>query len=57
MEMIEENKCVLHESIPNVYNSPKAEPLLTEVQTTYEKRHLADKRIIKYLQFSLPKDV
>lgn len=56
MEMIEENNCVLLQSIPNVYTSTKAESLLTEVQTTYEKMHLADKRIIKYIQFSLPKE-
>lgn len=53
LEMIEENNCLLQQNIPNVYKSEEADALLTEVQTTYEKMHLEDNRIIKYLRFSL----
>lgn len=53
MEMIEENRCKTLQNIPNVYKSTEADALLTEIQTTYEKMHLEDKRIIKYLRFSL----
>ncbi len=52
-EVIEENSCILHRDIPDVYaEEPEA---LLKIKTFYEKMHLEDGRTIRYLEFSLPK--
>ncbi len=51
-EIIAENNCHLHRDVPNVY-ATEPEPLLG-IKTFYEKMHLEDGRIIRYLEFSLP---
>ena len=43
---------VLEEVIQNVYKDPAPE-ILTSIQTTYEKRHLAEGRVIRYLRAKL----
>lgn len=52
-EVIEQNHCVLHRDIPNVYAGGNADPLL-QIKTFYEQMHLNEGRIIRYLEFSLP---
>lgn len=52
-EMIKENHCSLHKDIPDIYGNGKPDPLL-RIKTFYEKMHLSEGRIIRYLNFSLP---
>ncbi|MBK8144306.1 MAG: tRNA (guanosine(46)-N7)-methyltransferase TrmB [Bacteroidetes bacterium] len=52
-EMIAHHQCELLEDNPDIYKNGTPEfPL--NIQTFYEGMHLADNRIIKYLQFRLP---
>lgn len=52
-EMIAHHQCELLEDNPDIYkNGTPKFPL--NIQTFYEGMHLADNRIIKYLQFRLP---
>jgi tRNA (guanine-N7-)-methyltransferase len=53
MEVIAEQKCILHENIADVYGQGKATGPLA-IQTYYESLHLADGRTIYYVAFSLP---
>ena len=53
LEVIAEQGCTIHERIDDVYaHGTPAGPLA--IQTHYEGLHLADGRIIRYVQFSLP---
>lgn len=51
-EVIAEERLQLLCAIEDVYEGIDHNPLLT-IQTTYEKRHLAEGRTIKYLSFTL----
>jgi tRNA (guanine-N7-)-methyltransferase len=53
LEAIAASGCTLIENIPDVYALPEIPPLL-QIQTFYEGMHLADKRTIRYIKFSLP---
>lgn len=44
------NVSILHE---NVYTEDNVNPLLTEIQTHYEKMHIKDERVIRYVKFNL----
>lgn len=50
--VIAECGCKLITKVDDVYSSGTANELL-KIQTTYEKRHLADNRTIRYLSFQL----
>ncbi len=50
-EIIGNENCILHEKIDNLYANPIENELLS-IKTTYEKSHLEDGRIIRYLCFS-----
>jgi len=41
-------------ALEDVYGARKVDPLLTEVQTQYEKKYLEQGKAIKYLCFSMP---
>ncbi len=47
-----ENRYVIEEKIDDVYDDEKRHEDLY-IKTNYEKRHLADNRVIKYVRFSL----
>jgi tRNA (guanine-N7-)-methyltransferase len=47
--------CEILDLVENVYNERPDDPLLT-TKTFYEKKHLENGKIIKYLQFKLPDD-
>lgn len=51
-EMIRENHCRLLKDLPDVYAVPHHK--LLDIQTFYERQHLQNGRIIRYVQFSLP---
>ncbi len=53
LETIREQNCNLAAHIPDVYAQPFVDPLLA-IRTYYEGMHLAEGKIIRYLQFSLP---
>lgn len=53
LEAIGASGCTLLENIPDVYALPEVPPLL-QIQTFYEGMHLADRRTIRYIKFSLP---
>ncbi len=53
LETIAEQGCTIQQNISNVYANGKPEGLLG-IQTFYEKSHLEDNRIIKFVSFSLP---
>jgi tRNA (guanine-N7-)-methyltransferase len=53
LETIAEQGCTILNRIDNVYSNGTPEGLLS-IQTFYEKMHLADNRIIKYVSFRLP---
>jgi tRNA (guanine-N7-)-methyltransferase len=53
LETIAEQGCNIVENIPNVYANGHPEGLLG-IQTFYEKNHLLDGRIIKFVSFTLP---
>jgi len=52
LKSLRENKCVIEEKIDNVYDDQRLHEDLY-IKTNYEKRHLADNRVIKYVRFSL----
>jgi len=53
LETIEEQGCLIHGNIADIYGKGKALDALA-IQTFYEKMHLAEGRTIYYLSFSLP---
>ncbi len=53
LETIAELGCEIVQNIPNVYSNGQPEGLLG-IQTFYEKNHLLDGRIIKFVSFTLP---
>ena len=53
LEVIAEQKCIIHQNIADIYGQGKATGPLA-IQTFYEKMHLADGRTIYYISFSLP---
>lgn len=53
LEAIAASGCTLIENIPDVYALPEV-PALLQIQTFYEGMHLADRRTIRYIKFSLP---
>lgn len=53
LETIAEQGCQIVENIANVYENGHPEGLLG-IQTFYEKNHLLDGRIIKFVSFTLP---
>lgn len=52
-EIIHEQGLTLLRDIDNVYQKCADDPLLTGIQTFYEKKHLEKGKIIKFLSFSL----
>lgn len=50
-----ENRCVIEEKIDDVYEDEKLHEDLY-IKTNYERRHLADNRVIKYVRFSLARN-
>lgn len=55
LETLKEYHCIIHEVITDVYGQEKATGALG-IQTFYEKMHLAEGRIIRYIAFSLPEN-
>ncbi len=53
LEVIEELKLPIVRCFENVYDGSVQDPLLTDIQTYYEKMHLAENRIIRYIQFQI----
>lgn len=53
LEVIAEQGCTILENIPDVYANGIPEGLLS-IQTFYEKMHLEDNRVIKFVSFTLP---
>jgi tRNA (guanine-N7-)-methyltransferase len=53
LETIEEQGCVMHENIADIYGKGLATGPLA-IQTFYEKSHLAEGRTIYFVSFSLP---
>jgi tRNA (guanine-N7-)-methyltransferase len=53
LEVIAEQGCTIVENISDVYANGAPEGLLS-IQTFYEKMHLEDGRIIKFVSFTLP---
>jgi tRNA (guanine-N7-)-methyltransferase len=53
LESIQEQDCIIHENIIDIYGKGKVMGALA-IQTFYEKMHLADGRTIYYIRFSLP---
>jgi tRNA (guanine-N7-)-methyltransferase len=47
-----ENRCVIEENIDDVYDDEERHEDLY-IKTNYEKKHLTDNRVIKYVRFSL----
>lgn len=52
LQTLAEEKCRIHELSRDLYAAPINDPDLA-IQTTFEKAHLLDNRIIKYVCFSL----
>ncbi len=52
LEVIEEQKLIISQNMPSIYDLPKLSPEL-QIQTFYERKHLAMGKKIKYLQFKL----
>ncbi len=52
-ETLEEQQCVVHEDVADIYAQGRATGPLA-IQTHYEGLHLADGRTIYYISFSLP---
>jgi tRNA (guanine-N7-)-methyltransferase len=53
LETIEEQGCLIHENIADIYGKGVATGPLA-IQTFYEKMHLAEGRTIYFISFSLP---
>ena len=53
LETIQEQGCIVHENIADIYGQGKATGPLA-IQTFYEKMHLAEGRTIYFVSFSLP---
>ena len=53
LETIQEQGCIIHENIADIYGQGKATGALA-IQTFYEQMHLAEGRTIYYINFSLP---
>jgi len=53
LETIEEQGCIIHENIADIYGKGLATGPLA-IQTFYEKMHLAEGRTIYFVSFSLP---
>lgn len=53
LETIEEQGCIIHENIADIYGKGLATGPLA-IQTFYEKMHLAEGRTIYFISFSLP---
>ena len=53
LEMIAEQKLPVYIMERDIYKTGYENELLTEIQTFYEKQHIADGRKINYVQFSL----
>ena len=51
LETLKTNNCTIHRVIPDVY-AEKIDDDLIAVQTTYEKKHIAAGKTIKYICFS-----
>ncbi len=52
LKSLRENRCVIKEKIDDVYDDERRHEDLY-IKTNYERRHLADNRVIKYVRFSL----
>lgn len=55
LDIIRKENCVITEHIPDVYNKPHGNQLLTGIQTYYEKMHLEAGKTIHYVSFRLSK--
>ncbi len=52
LKSLRENRCIIEEKIDDVYGDENLHENLY-IKTNYEKRHLADNRVIKYVRFSI----
>ncbi len=52
LRSLRDNKCIVQERVDDVHNNKELHKDLY-IKTNYEKKHLADNRIIKYIQFLL----
>ncbi len=52
-EIIDDNNLAVSIKHENVYTDHNVDPLLTDIQTHYEKMHLKDERTIRYIKFQL----
>lgn len=53
LQSLEQNGCTLLDKVDNVHADRPGDPLLS-IKTYYEKMHLEEGRIIKYVKFRLP---
>ena len=53
LQSLEQNGCEILDSVDNVHEDRPNDPLLS-IKTYYEKMHLEEGRIIKYVKFKLP---
>jgi tRNA (guanine-N7-)-methyltransferase len=49
---LQEEKCTIHQAITDIYNEPTAGELV-KIKTTFELKHLASEKKIKYICFNL----
>ncbi len=54
LKSLNKNRCTVKEKIYDVHNDDELHNYLY-IKTNYEKKHLANNRVIKYIQFSLAK--
>jgi len=54
LKSLKKNRCTVEETIDDVHDDDERHEDLY-IKTNYEKKHLADNRVIKYVRFSLPR--
>jgi tRNA G46 methylase TrmB len=52
LRSLRDNRCTVEEKIDDIHDDEERHEYLY-IKTNYEKKHLADNRIIKYVRFSL----
>ncbi|HPG39888.1 MAG TPA: tRNA (guanosine(46)-N7)-methyltransferase TrmB [bacterium] len=52
LQTLEEEKCPIHQVIADIYKEPETSEIL-KIKTTFELKHLASEKKIKYISFSL----
>jgi len=52
LQTLAEEKCTIHQAITDIYKEPETDDDL-KIKTTFEMKHLASEKKIKYISFSL----